>query len=443
MTGYDQNKQRLVQQIRAQGGDIRLHKRTSNLFRDRYRAPKNPLDVSAFDHVLKVDAENDWVEVEGMTTYQDLVDTTLMHEVMPAVVPQLKSITIGGAVAGIGIESTSFKHGLVHENILEMEVLTGNGDVVTCTPDNDHQDLFFGFPNSYGTLGYVLKLKVRTIPVKRFVRLQHRQYRDINSYFNDLERLTKEDIDFLDGTAFSPTELYLSVGTFTDDVPFTSDYTFENIYYRSICEKRIDYLRTHDYIWRWDTDWFWCSKNVFAQNPLIRRIYGRNRLNSVFYTKLMRWNAKYGLTQFARRLGGIYGETVIQDVDIPLPRASEFLEYFDREIGIRPVWICPFRAVRLDRQFPLYATDPEMLYINFGFWDVVRGREKRPAGFFNRKVEAKVEQLGGIKSLYSDSFYSHEEFWRLYNKPAYDALKSKYDRSGRLRDLYQKCVQRQ
>ncbi len=443
MTGYEQNKQRLVQQIRAQTHDIRLNKQTSNLFRDRDSGPERRLDVSAFNHVIKVDGDNDWVAVEGMTTYQDLVDAALTRCVMPTVVPQLKSITIGGAVAGIGIESTSFRHGLVHENVLEMEVLTGNGDIVTCTADNEYQDLYFGFPNSYGTLGYALKLKVRTIPVKRFVKLQHLQYHDTNAYFHDVDRWIKKDIDFLDGTAFSPTELYLSIGTFIDEAPFTSDYTFENIYYRSIRDKRIDYLTIHDYIWRWDTDWFWCSKNVFAQHPLMRRIYGRSRLNSVFYTKLMRWNARYRVTQYARRLAGIYGETVIQDVDIPIQRASEFLEYFDREIGIRPVWVCPFTAADTNRKFQLYTTDPEMVYVNFGFWDVVRGRAKRPEGFFNRKVEDKVEELGGLKSLYSDSFYTRDKFWRLYNKPAYDRLKSKYDSAGRLKDLYQKCVRRQ
>ena len=92
---------------------------------------------------------------------------------MPAVVPQLKSITLGGAVAGVGIEATSFRHGLVHDTIVAMEVLTGDGRIVACTADNEHRDLFHGFPNSYGTLGYALKLTARTIPVGRYVRVDH------------------------------------------------------------------------------------------------------------------------------------------------------------------------------------------------------------------------------------------------------------------------------
>ena len=46
-----------------------------------------------------------------MTTYEDLVDATLPHGLMPLVVPQLKTITLGGAVTGLGIESTSFRNG--------------------------------------------------------------------------------------------------------------------------------------------------------------------------------------------------------------------------------------------------------------------------------------------------------------------------------------------
>ena len=105
-----------------------------------------------------------------MITYADLVDATLDHGYMPMVVPQLKSITIGGAVAGVGIESTSFRHGLPHETVLEMDVLLSDGSVVTCSPDNEYSDLYYGIPNSYGTLGYVLKLKTPALPVKPYVK---------------------------------------------------------------------------------------------------------------------------------------------------------------------------------------------------------------------------------------------------------------------------------
>src|SRR5574337_34571 len=130
----------------AVGGSapLGLAKRTSNLCRDRDAAARARLDLSAFSHVLAVDAARGWVDVEALATYEALVDATLAHGVMPAVVPQLKTITAGGAVAGVGIEATSFRHGLVHDTMLELEVLLADGSVVHCTPDNEHAALFFG-----------------------------------------------------------------------------------------------------------------------------------------------------------------------------------------------------------------------------------------------------------------------------------------------------------
>ena len=117
------------------GAPVRLAKRTSNLFRPRTRAGAPGLDVGALHSVLSVDPAARLADVQGMTTYEDLVDATLPHGLMPTVVPQLKTITLGGAVTGLGIESTSFRNGLPHEAVRELEVLTGAGDVVLATPD--------------------------------------------------------------------------------------------------------------------------------------------------------------------------------------------------------------------------------------------------------------------------------------------------------------------
>ena len=440
-TAYEDKKQRLIETLHQAEGAVRLEKSTSNLFRDRAEAPRNRLDVRDFNQVLAVDPEAGWVEVEGMTPYVDLVDATLAHGVMPCVVPELKSITIGGAVTGIGIESSSFKYGLPHETVLEMDVLTGDGAVVTATPNNNHRDLFYGMPNSYGTLGYILKLRARVIPVKPYVRLRHYRHSDPESHFRDLDR-RRDGADFLDGSVFGPQEAVVTVGTFVDRAPYTSDYTYTDIYYQSLRRREEDYLTVRDYIWRWDTDWFWCSRALGAQNPIVRRLLGRKRLNSTFYTRVMRWNSRWGLTWAFDRLRGRQPESVIQDVDIPLERAPEFFRFFIDEIGILPFWTCPFRNLDSEARFPLFATDPDTYYINFGFWDVVRSRTAHEPGHFNRLIERKVQELGGIKSLYSESYFSEDEFWRIYDRADYDRLKSRYDPHGRFKDLYQKTVLR-
>ena len=436
-------RDRLLEAVRGVGsGPFGLHKDTSNLFRDRAPAARRRLDVRGFNHVLHVDSAGRWIEAEGMTTYEDLVAAALVHGVLPAVVPELKTITLGGAAAGIGIEASSFRYGLVHESLIEVDVLTGDGRLRSCRPDNEHRDLFFGFPNSYGTLGYALKLKVRAIPAKPFVQLAHRRFTGASTFFEALEAECRTDADFIDGVIFGPDELYLNSCRFADAAPYLSDYTFENIYYRSIRERATDYLTVHDFIWRWDTDWFWCSKNLGAQVPWIRRLYGRRRLGSSTYQRIMRWNRRRGFSAALDRLRGGHAESVIQDVDIPIANAGAFLEFFQREIGIAPVWACPLVGTEMADRFTLYPLRPRQLYVNFGFWDVLRRPTRVAPDHFNRMLELKVDELGGIKSLYSDSFYTRGDFSRLYGGDAYRALKEKYDPDGAFPQLYDKCVLR-
>jgi FAD/FMN-containing dehydrogenase len=443
VSNHESKLARLRAKLAAGGsGGIGLAKSTSNLFRDREAQARPRVDLSRFNEVVEVDTVRSRVSAEGMTTYADLVDATLAHGVMPCVVPQLKSITLGGAAAGVGIEASSFRYGLVHDTLLALEVLLADGSIVNCRPDNKHSDLFYGFPNSYGTLGYALKVTARTVPVKPYVRLEHVRHTSAEKFFSEVEARCASDVDFVDGTVFSGDEMYLTLGRFADSAPYISDYTYEHIYYRSIRERTEDYLTVHDYIWRWDTDWFWCSKNLFAQNPIVRRLIGRKRLNSTTYAKVMRWNSKWGFTRAASRLFGKTPESVIQDVDIPIARAPEFLAFFLKEIGVLPVWICPIGGYDTQEKFPLYAIDPQTLYVNFGFWDVVQDRARREPGYYNRKIERKVAELGGVKSLYSDSYYPEEEFWRLYNQSAYGALKARYDPQKVFRNLYEKCVLR-
>ena len=58
----------------------------------------------------------------------------------------------------------------------------------------------------------------------------------------------------------------------------------------------------------------------------------------------MRWNARWGLTRRLARWRGRFTESVIQDVDIPMAAAPDFLAFLLREIGILPIWICPVRG---------------------------------------------------------------------------------------------------
>jgi FAD/FMN-containing dehydrogenase len=440
------------------GSPVRLAKRTSNLFRFGGGSRAGGLDVSAFARVLRVDPASRTAVAGGMTTYEDLADATLAHGLMPLVVPQLKTITLGGAVTGLGIESTSLRSGMPHESVTEMEILTGDGQVVTATRDNEHAALFRGFPNSYGTLGYALSLTIELESAAPFVHLRHFRFAGPEACMDAVAQIAQEGgyqghrADFVDGTVFGPGEMFLTVGAFSEVAPWRSDYTRERIYFQSVRGPSEDFLTIGDYLWRWDTDWFWCSRPFGVQHPLVRRVWPRRYRRSDTYRKLVALDRKYGLSAaLTAGRGRPPHEDVIQDVEIPVGRGAEFLRFFAADVGMSPVWMCPLRLRGTgpgeqppggggSEGWPLYPLRPGQVYVNFGFWGTVQLPAGAADGHYNRLIERRVTELGGHKGLYSTSYYSEREFWELYNGPAYSALKRAYDGGDRLASLYDKCV---
>jgi FAD/FMN-containing dehydrogenase len=442
--------QRLLASYRAipRAATVRLAKPTSNLFRARAKSDAKGLDVSGLTGVVSVDPDARTADVAGMCTYEDLVAATLPYGLSPLVVPQLKTITLGGAVTGLGIESASFRNGLPHESVIEMDILTGTGDVVTASQEQN-ADLFRAFPNSYGTLGYSVRLKIELEPVKPFVALRHLRFRSLPDLVAAMDRIIETGgidgapVHYLDGVVFSADESYLCVGVQTTTPGPVSDYTGRDIYYRSIQHdgtETHDRLTIHDYLWRWDTDWFWCSRAFGAQHPVARRLWPRRYKRSDVYYRMVALDQRLHVGAWLdRRKGNPEGERVVQDVEIPVERLGEFLDWFDAEVGMRPVWLCPLFA---GRKWPTYPLRPAETYVNVGFWGNVGVGPDAPNAPRNRAIEAKVHELDGHKSLYSEAFYDPETFEQLYDGANLARVKDRYDPDHRLTSLYDKAVRR-
>ena len=347
------------------------------------RGAAHAVDLAHFNEVIGVDAAAGVVKAEGMITLRrpGRRDAGARRDAG------------GGAAVEVdhaGRRGRGRGHRVVvvpprprARTIVALDVLTGDGRIVTCTPDNEHRDLFRGFPE------FVRHARLRARGHRPARRRSSRSSRWSTSATATPTRAspTSRGIAPTAGSIFStapcsrPTRSTSRSGALPTPprTPATTRSS-ASITARS-ASAREDYLRTRDYLWRWDTDWFWCSKNVGAQHPLLRRLLGRKRLNSITYQRIMRWNSRCG-RRAARwdRLRGVHTESVIQDVDIPLDRAAEFLAFLHADIGIRPIWICPIRAHAPRRNFPLYPLRPGTVFINFGFWDIVTSRDAASAG---------------------------------------------------------------
>jgi FAD/FMN-containing dehydrogenase len=436
---FKARRDRLTAALAARPGPIRLKKRTSsNLFRYVPRGGSGTLDLADFDHVLDVDRSARTAEVEGLATFEAIVDHTLPHGLVPLITPELKHITIGGATVGIGIESNGFRHGFVHDGLIEAEVLLPDGRIVVCTADNEHAELFRALPNSYGTLGYILRARIRLMPAAAFVRLSTRAFSDSGAYFEAMRAATERaDVDFLESLIFGRDRLYLTLCRFVEHAPATADIVRENIFYRLIAREGDIYLKTKDYLFRYDPDWFWNIPET-APYQLFRRLAPASLRNSGFYKRYIQ--AKHRMLRLLPPRPQ-NEEPLIQDWELPWGRAEEFLRYALDQVDLdgKPWIATPIKALSSPT---LYPVQPGALYYNLGCYCHVKKHPSEGDYTYTRLLDRKCFDLGGIKMLYSSTFLDEAEFDRIYNGAGYRAVKRIYDPAGALGTLYQKCVLR-
>ena len=381
------------------------------------------IDISALTQIIDIDPVTRTCTAEAGVQFDDLVEATLRYGLAPIIVPELKTITIGGAVSGCSIESMSFKYGGFHDTCLEYEVITAQGEVLTCTPENQNSLVFQMLHGSFGTLGILSKLKFKLVPAKKFVKVVYEKYATLSEYRAAIWRHFKDqDVEFMDGIIHSPSEYVLSVANYVDEAPYTNSYDWMKIYYQSTSTRTEDYLRTPDYFFRYDRG----VTNVHPKSWIGRLLIGKF-MNS---GNVLRAADKF------RFLLDDDKPTITLDVFLPLSKVDEFLGWYEREFGYFPLWCVPYKRVRdyewIDESF--YKNMEDELFLDLAIY----GMEQDGAKNYHKLMEDKLRELGGIKTLISHNYYSREEFWQTWNKANYDKVKAITDPSNVFRDLYTK-----
>jgi FAD/FMN-containing dehydrogenase len=428
MQTHEQKVNRIAKQLR-----LRKSTKPLSLLKKAvsHRVPKpadkrytdDKIDISDLNDILLIDRKNRICVAEPGVTFVDLVDATMKHGLTPIIVPELKTITIGGAVAGCSIESMSYKYGGFHDTCLEYEVITAKGEVLRCTPDNENKLLFQMVHGTFGTLGIISKLKFKLIPAKPFVKVIYEKYDNLEDYKKAIWRhFTSKDVDFMDGIIHSPTEYVLSTANFVGKAPYTHRYDWMRVYYKSTKKLKVDYLKTPDYFFRYDKG----VTNVTPKSFLGRLLFGR----FVSSTEVLRMAEKF------RRLIPDSSIPFTLDVFVPFSKATEFFKWYRKNVNFFPLWCVPYRPAHRYEWISdelLDKTNDE-LFLDIAIYGMKRNDGKN----YHRMIEEELFSIGGLKTLISNNFYTENEFWKTWNRENYHAAKQLTDPDNIFRDLYTK-----
>jgi hypothetical protein len=383
------------------------------------------LDLSMFNKVLNINYNKKYVEIEGNVRVYQVLNKLVKKNWIIQIPVDMYHLTFSGLIAGVGGGSSSFKYGFIHETILEMDIITSNGEIITCSRDS-YAELFYAIPNSMGTLGYITRLKLKIRPAAPYVKVDYKRYTDSKTYFEDLDKYCKNDnIDFIDGTIFNDKDLVLIIGNLVNDYPYDIKlYNKTHIFWKDLLNKTIttQYFKLNDYIWRWDPDMYYTTMETptWTRNNILRNLAPKNFLRSTTYRKI------------AKLIKLEHQALDCNDVFIPMEKSNDFFKWYIENYKLYPIYICP---VRCKEKFTLWT---DCYFCDFGIGYGVN-LDIRPDGI-DDILEEQMLKYGGRKLLYTSVHNSEEKFWDTLgiDSSIYYKLKDKYDPNKCFPTIYEK-----
>jgi cytokinin dehydrogenase len=138
--------------------------------------------------------EGDRVVVEAGATWSDVLRATLAQGKTPPVLTDYLELSVGGTLIVGGVGGTTSAFGVQSDNVIDMEVVTGEGKKVTCSASNN-ADLFNAVRAGLGQVGVITKATLRLVAAPESVRRFLLVYPDLATMLRD-ERLLSGDNRF-------------------------------------------------------------------------------------------------------------------------------------------------------------------------------------------------------------------------------------------------------
>ena len=393
----------------------------------------NMIDISPLDRVLSIAVDAKTALVEPNVPMDRLVESTLKHGLIPPVVMEFPGITAGGGFAGTGGESSSFKYGYFNETINSVEIVLGNGDVITAS-DRENPDLFHGASGAVGSLGITTLLKIQLLKATKYVKATYHSSKSIREAIEMIETAIRDPgIDYVDGILFSKDHGVVITGHMTDDLlTYAQVQRFSDAkdpwYYLHVKDRTsrsfrpiIEYMPLPEYLFRYDRGGFWVGASAFEYFKFPFNHFTRWWLDNFLHTRML-YKAFLASEQSQNY--------IVQDLALPFSTAEIFVNYSIESFNIWPLWLCPLRQARSPTLHPHSAeteADGETLkpMLNIGLWGFGPPQHDQFVSK-NRELERKLRVFGGMKWLYAHTYYEEDEFWDMFNRPWYDGLRKKY-----------------
>uniref|UniRef100_A0A0E0L1U8 cytokinin dehydrogenase n=1 Tax=Oryza punctata TaxID=4537 RepID=A0A0E0L1U8_ORYPU len=144
--------------------------------------------------------ESPYVDASGGELWINVLHETLKYGLAPKSWTDYLHLTVGGTLSNAGVSGQTFRHGPQISNVNELEIVTGRGDVITCSPEQN-SDLFHAALGGLGQFGIITRARIPLEPAPKMVRWIRVLYLDFASFTEDQEMLisAEKTFDYIEG----------------------------------------------------------------------------------------------------------------------------------------------------------------------------------------------------------------------------------------------------
>ena len=118
-----------------------------------------------YNKFLSFDNDKGTIHCQAGVLLSEVLDVIVPRGWFLPVTPGTKLITVGGAIGSDVHGKGQHKAGNFSDHVLEMEIMLGDGSIVTCSK-TENTDLFWTTCGGMGLTGVVLNAKLRLIPIE-------------------------------------------------------------------------------------------------------------------------------------------------------------------------------------------------------------------------------------------------------------------------------------
>ncbi|TKY75189.1 Cytokinin dehydrogenase 5 [Spatholobus suberectus] len=129
-----------------------------------------------------------YVDVWGGELWIEVLSTTLEYGLAPMSWTDYLYLSVGGTLSNAGISGQTFNHGPQISNVYELDVVTGKGELLTCSEDRN-SELFHAVLGGLGQFGIITRARIALEPAPHRVRWIRVLYSNFATFCKDQEYL--------------------------------------------------------------------------------------------------------------------------------------------------------------------------------------------------------------------------------------------------------------